>query len=35
VAAISLSTPVVRMTPEREDETRKAVHEAALRASQL
>ena len=35
VAAISLSTPVVRMTPEREDETRKAVLEAATRASAL
>lgn len=35
VAAISLSTPVVRMTPEREEETRKAVLEAAIRASQL
>ena len=33
VAAISLSTPVVRMTPEREEETRKAVLEAAVRAS--
>jgi len=35
VAAISLSTPVVRMTAEREEETRKAVLEAAMRASQL
>lgn len=35
VAAISLSTPVVRMTPEREEETRKAVLEAAMRASAL
>ncbi len=35
VAAISLSTPVVRMTPEREEETRKAVLEAAVRASAL
>jgi DNA-binding IclR family transcriptional regulator len=35
VAAISLSTPVVRMTPEREVETRMCVLEAAIRASQL
>jgi DNA-binding IclR family transcriptional regulator len=35
VAAISLSTPIVRMTPEREEETRRAVLEAAIRASQL
>ena len=35
VAAISLSTPMVRMTPERDEETRKAVLEAAIRASQL
>ncbi len=35
VAAISLSTPVVRMTPEREEETRKAVLEAAVHASAL
>jgi DNA-binding IclR family transcriptional regulator len=35
IAAISLSTPIVRMTPEREEETRKAVLEAAMRASQL
>ncbi len=35
VAAISLSTPVVRMTPERDEETRKAVLEAAMRASAL
>jgi len=35
VAAISLSTPVVRMTPEREEETREAVLEAAVRASAL
>lgn len=35
VAAISLSTPIVRMTPEREEETRKAVLEAAVRASVL
>lgn len=35
VAAISLSTPVVRMTPEREDETRKAVLEAAMRSAAL
>lgn len=33
VAAISLSTPVVRMTPEREEETRKAVLEAAIRVA--
>jgi len=31
VAALSLSTPVVRMTPAREEETRKAVLEAATR----
>ena len=35
VAAISLSTPIVRMTPEREEQTRKAVFEAALRAGEL
>jgi DNA-binding IclR family transcriptional regulator len=35
VAAISLSTPVVRVTPEREEETRKAVLEGAIRASAL
>ena len=35
LAAISLSTPIVRMTPERDAETRKAVLEAAQRASQL
>jgi len=35
VAAISLSTPIVRMTPEREEETRKAVLETARRASAL
>jgi DNA-binding IclR family transcriptional regulator len=35
VAAISLSTPVARMTPEREEQTRKAVLEAAARASEL
>jgi DNA-binding IclR family transcriptional regulator len=35
VAAISLSTPVVRMTPERDEETRKAVLETAMRASAL
>jgi DNA-binding IclR family transcriptional regulator len=35
VAAISLSTPIVRMTPERDEETRKAVLEAAMRASKL
>jgi DNA-binding IclR family transcriptional regulator len=34
VAAISLSTPVVRMTPAREEETRKAVLEAALRLAE-
>ncbi len=33
VAALSVSTPVVRMTPEREAETRQAVLEAALRVS--
>lgn len=35
VAAISLSTPIVRMTPEREEQTRKAVLEAALRVSEM
>ena len=35
VAAISLSTPIVRMTPERDEETRKAVLETAMRASAL
>jgi DNA-binding IclR family transcriptional regulator len=35
LAAISLSTPIVRMTPERDAETRKAVLEAAQRASDL
>ncbi len=35
VAAISLSTPVVRMTPERDEETREAVLETAMRASAL
>jgi DNA-binding IclR family transcriptional regulator len=35
VAAISLSTPIVRMTPQREEETRKAVLETAIRASAL
>jgi DNA-binding IclR family transcriptional regulator len=35
VAAISLSTPMVRMTPERDEETRKAVLETAMRASAL
>jgi DNA-binding IclR family transcriptional regulator len=35
VAAISLSTPIVRMTPERGEQTRKALLEAAVRASQL
>ena len=34
IAAISLSTPVVRMTPERDAETRKAVLEAAVRLSE-
>ncbi|MGA2889517.1 MAG: IclR family transcriptional regulator [Terracidiphilus sp.] len=34
VAALSLSTPVVRMTPEREQETRTAVREAAIRIAQ-
>ncbi len=33
VAAVSLSTPIVRMTHEREEEIRKAVLEAAVRAS--
>src|ERR1700728_3786594 len=33
VAAISLSTPIVRMTPERGEQTRKALLEAAVRAS--
>lgn len=31
VAALSLSTPIVRMTPERDEDTRKAVLEAAER----
>lgn len=35
VAALSLSTPIVRMTPEREEQTRKAVLEAAMRAAQM
>jgi DNA-binding IclR family transcriptional regulator len=35
LAAISLSTPIVRMTPERDAETRKAVLEAAQRASEF
>jgi DNA-binding IclR family transcriptional regulator len=35
VAAISLSTPVVRMTPERGEQTRHALLEAAARASQI
>jgi DNA-binding IclR family transcriptional regulator len=36
VAALSLSTPIVRMTPERDEETRRAVLEAAEKiASQL
>lgn len=34
VAAVSLSTPIVRMTPEREEQTRKAVLEAAVRAAE-
>ena len=34
VAALSLSTPVVRMTPAREEETRKAVLEAAARVGE-
>ncbi len=33
VAAISLSTPIVRMTSEREEQTRKAVLEAAVRVA--
>jgi DNA-binding IclR family transcriptional regulator len=35
VAALSLSTPVTRMTPEREHETQTAVREAALRIAQI
>ena len=35
IAALSLSTPTVRMTPEREEQTRKAVLEAAARVAQL
>ena len=35
LAAVSLSTPIVRMTPARDAETRKAVLEAAQRASEL
>jgi len=35
VAAISLSTPLARMTPERDEETRRAVLETAMRASAL
>jgi DNA-binding IclR family transcriptional regulator len=35
VAAVSLSTPIVRMTPERDAQTRKAVLEAAQRASEF
>jgi len=35
VAALSLSTPIVRMTPEREEQTRKAVLEAAARISEM
>jgi DNA-binding IclR family transcriptional regulator len=35
IAAISLSTPVVRMTPERELEIRQAVLETAVRAGKL
>ena len=34
LSAISLSTPIVRMTPERDAETRKAVLEAAQRLSE-
>ena len=34
VAALSLSTPVVRVTPAREEETRKAVLQAAARVSE-
>ena len=34
VAAISVSTPVVRMTPDREAETRKAVLQAAVRIAE-
>jgi DNA-binding IclR family transcriptional regulator len=34
VSAISLSTPIVRMTPAREEETRKAVLEAAIRIAE-
>lgn len=33
VAAISISTPIVRMTPAREEETRRAVLEAAMRVA--
>jgi DNA-binding IclR family transcriptional regulator len=33
VAALSVSTPIVRMTPEREAETRQAVLDAALRVA--
>lgn len=35
VAAVSLSTPIVRMTPERDEQTRKAVLEAAQRAAEF
>lgn len=35
VAALSVSTPVVRMTSAREEETRKAVLEAALRVAEF
>jgi DNA-binding IclR family transcriptional regulator len=35
VAALSLSTPIVRMTAEREEQIRKAVLEAAMRVAQL
>jgi DNA-binding IclR family transcriptional regulator len=35
VAAISLSTPIVRMTTERNEQTRRAVLEAAVRLSQI
>lgn len=34
VAALSVSTPVVRMTPAREEETRRAVLEAAVRIAE-
>jgi DNA-binding IclR family transcriptional regulator len=34
VSAVSISTPIVRMTPAREEETRRAVAEAALRIAE-